>query len=258
MSKINIKSTINQSKFIKRLFRVINYIGFKIKHPMVPLIRPSAVGTYYSQDGQDLYLSALLFDHIKVGREALIVDVGCNHPFKYSNSYFFERHMGCRTIAIDPIAEYGELWKELRPTATFVASALGKMKGTVTLNVPEVNAEYDDMFSTITDGNPKVQGVGWVKRTVPCATLSSVLEASGVNDILLLSIDVEGAELEVLEGIDFERFSIKCLIIENNTGNMYGTDSIRKMLQARGYVFVSRIGFLDDVFLHASLVTPLD
>lgn len=251
----HMKSVIYQLKFTKRLLRVINYIGFKIKYPRVPFIRPSAFGTYYSQDGQDLYISALLFDYIKDSRDALIVDVGCNHPVRYSNSYFFERHMGCRTIAIDPIAEYGELWKELRPTATFIASALGKVQGIVTLNVPEANAAYDDMFSTINDGNPKVQGVGWVKRTVPCATLTSVLEANGGNDILLLSIDVEGAELEVLEGIDFERFSIKCLIIENNTGNLYGTDSIRTLLQARGYVFVSRIGFLDDVFLHASLVT---
>lgn len=61
-----------------------------------------------------------------------------------------------------------------------------------------------------------VQGL---KRTyqidVPARTLSAVLDEAGVQrEIDLLSLDIEGAELEALRGLDWERHAPRFLCIE--------------------------------------------
>lgn len=238
------------------LIRQIDFIKFRIKYPKVPIIRPLSVGTYYSQEGQDLYITSLLFNTLNDSLDCYVVDIGCNHPERFSNSYFFEKFFNCKTIAIDPIEEYGELWQNLRPNAVFIATALGKTASTVTLNIPELGAVYDDMFSSITK-NPKVGSTGCTQRKVPCVTLASVLNSHKIEKVTLISIDVEGAELNVLEGIDFDRVLIKCFIIENNTINLFGSEEIRLFLKLKGYIFFSRIGFYDDVFLHKSVVEEI-
>ncbi|AMK75086.1 MULTISPECIES: FkbM family methyltransferase [Methylomonas] len=242
------------TRLINWLIRQIDFIKFRIKNPLVPIVNPLTLGTYYSQEGQDLYLSTLLFNEFEHSAGGYVVDVGCNHPEKYSNSKFFEKYFNCKTIAIDPIEEYRALWKELRPDAIFVATALGKSTSTVSLSIPESGSVYDDMFSSITGNNPKIGGASCVQRDVPCVTLASVIETHRLDEITLLSIDVEGVELDVVEGIDFEKALIKCLIIENNTENLFGSEKIREFLRLKGYVFFSRIGFYDDVFLHKSLL----
>lgn len=241
-------------KLINWLIRQIDFLIFRIKYPEVPVIRPSSIGTYYSQEGQDLYLSSLLFDDLKNDANKYIVDIGCNHPERFSNTYFFEKFFNSKTIAIDPIEEYGRLWTELRPNAIFIATALGKTSGTVTLNIPEPNSNYDDMFSSVAEKNPKVGNTVCTQRQVPCVTLSSILDTHKIDQVILISIDVEGAELDVLKGIDFERVLIKCLVIENNTKNLFGSGEIRTFLESKGFIFFSRIGFYDDVFLYKSLI----
>lgn len=123
-------------KFINWLMRQIDFLKFRVKYPKVSIIKPKSIGTYYSQEGQDLYLSSLLFDDLESDAGKYIVDIGCNHPERFSNSYFFEKFFNFRTIAIDPIEEYSNLWTALRPDAIFIATALGKTSGTVTLNIP--------------------------------------------------------------------------------------------------------------------------
>ncbi len=245
------------TRLINWLIRQIDFLKFRIKNPRVPFVKPLTIGTYYSQEGQDLYLSSLLFSELESSAGGYVVDVGCNHPEKYSNSKFFEKYFKCKTIAIDPIEEYRELWKELRPEAIFIATALGSLPGTVSLSIPESGSFYDDMFSSITGNNPKISGTNCVVRDVPCVTLASVIAEHKLEVITLLSIDVEGVELDVVRGIDFERVLIKCLIIENNTVNLFGSEEIREFLRLKGYVFFSRIGFYDDVFLHKSLLQKI-
>lgn len=244
-------------RLINWLLRQVEFLKFRSRHPNVPILKPLTIGKYYSQDGQDLYLSALLFNEFKKLDGGYVVDIGCNHPERFSNSYFFEKFFNCKIVAIDPIEEYGDKWRKLRPNANFIATALGKSSGIVTLNIPVQSAVYDDMFSSIAGKNPKVGNVQCTQREVPCVTLQSILDSHKITNVTVISIDVEGAELDVLEGINFERVSIQCFIIENNTKNLFGTDDIRIFLKSKGYVFYSRIGFLDDVFLQNSLIEKI-
>jgi hypothetical protein len=50
----------------------------------------------------------------------------------------------------------------------------------------------------------------------PALVLSNVLEQRGITKVDFLSIDVEGAELSVLSGINFNKIEIDIILIESN------------------------------------------
>jgi FkbM family methyltransferase len=55
------------------------------------------------------------------------------------------------------------------------------------------------------------------KMTVPCTTIKTMLERSRHFRFDLLSLDVEGAELDILPQIDFDALGIKVAVIEWNS-----------------------------------------
>lgn len=242
-------------KIINILKRYLQHFAFKLKNPNVKLINPKNLGRYYSQEGQDIYLSSLLFNLLDNDQEKYILDIGCNHPKKYSNSLFFERYFRCKTIAVDPIPTFKETWKKERPTAAFVSTALGEHEGVVTLNIPANNSGFDNMFSSTTKNNPKIGESKSESLQVPCTTLTNILEQFEIREVVIASIDVEGAEMSVLKGIDFSKTKINCFVIENNTNNLYGDQKLRTYLKSKSYNFVARIGYLDDVFLHTTVLS---
>jgi hypothetical protein len=58
-----------------------------------------------------------------------------------------------------------------------------------------------------------------------------------------LSIDTEGNELDILKSIDYSKFDIDIIDVENN----YCEDEIVNFVLSKGYEFVDRIG-CDDIF----------
>ena len=51
-------------------------------------------------------------------------------------------------------------------------------------------------------------------KKVKTATLNNILEKTNINRIDLLTIDVEGNELKVLKGLNFDKFLPKLIIVE--------------------------------------------
>ena len=52
----------------------------------------------YSQEGEDLVIDRLL----KGKRNGFYVEVGCHHPHRFSNTFFFYKR-GWRGVCIDPL-----------------------------------------------------------------------------------------------------------------------------------------------------------
>lgn len=245
-SKISVKR-------VGRLSRYMSYLNFRLRHPRVRIIHPNKIGTFYSQDGQDLFLASLLFNYLSNNPNPWVVDVGCNHPSHFSNSLFFEKWLGCKVLGIDPLAEFGEMWLQQRPSSTFIAAAIASASGSIVLRVPK-GEMADNMFSSVSGGVNKATGVEYTERTVQCYPMSQILGEQAITEVMLMSIDVEGVEIDVLRSLDFEKTIIRCFVIENNSLDLYGSEEIRDFLSRRGYIFIARIGILDDVFVHASMI----
>jgi FkbM family methyltransferase len=71
-----------------------------------------------------------------------------------------------------------------------------------------------------------------------------LLEANAPNKIDFLSLDVEGAEIDVLKGIDHERFRFKLMCIESRD-----KDKITEYLSQHGYHYAEQISPLDHIYL---------
>ena len=79
--------------------------------------------------------------------------------------------------------------------------------------------------------------------------LQTLFDKYNMKDIDLISIDVEGAELQVLNSIDFNKMNITCFLIENN----YGLEKETEFLKNKGYNLLGNIQW-DSVFVKNSLV----
>ena len=75
-------------------------------------------------------------------------------------------------------------------------------------------------------------------------TLNSILEETNAPKVIdLLSLDVEGAELEVLKGIDFQKYTFKYMCIESRK-----IASISSYLKIYNYKLVEKLSVHDFLF----------
>ena len=82
------------------------------------------------------------------------------------------------------------------------------------------------------------------KIKIKCNTLNTILDTHKISSIDFLNIDVEGAELNVIKGIDFKKYKPKLISIENNELfiNDYINSEIFKILSNNNYTYINKIG----------------
>lgn len=172
--------------------------------------------SYVSQQGED----ALLDIFFRFQKTGYFVDVGAFDGVHLSNSYVFERR-GWSGLCVEAAPVYYELCVKNRPGSRCVnAACLARERGMVEFQFERsglfsaVNADVD--FVKDTFDKTHVPFHGFEKIKVPSATLNGLLGCS-VERIDFASIDVEGAEVEVLVGFDLDRYRPRILLLEANT-----------------------------------------
>jgi hypothetical protein len=89
-----------------------------------------------------------------------------------------------------------------------------------------------------------------VERTVPCGNLSHFLALAGVGFVDLLSVDVEGSELAVLETLDFAATPVHVVLLEL-TGRDPSKDArCRQLLAQNGFELAARLSEMDEAWEH--------
>ena len=210
---------------------------------------------FYSQAGQDSFLCTSFFNLLcQDWFPKIFIDIGCNHPIKHNNSYFFEKYLGFRVVAIDALNSHRGEWANTRPSSDFVCTAVGDGAGTVDFQVAEGCEDDADMFSSVVGASNKSEHLVRKKITVDVRTIDSILSERNINNIGIVSLDIEGYEFNALQGIDFSTTEIMLFVIENNSSGIMGGNAIRELLIAKGYVFYARIWGMDDVFIHQRML----
>ena len=89
---------------------------------------------------------------------------------------------------------------------------------------------------------------------VQAYTITELCEEHDMKVVDFVSLDVEGSEIDVLEGIDFDKIHINVLTIENN----YWDDArVRNFLMTRGFKYVQRL-CIDEVFVNSNFIFSED
>jgi len=90
------------------------------------------------------------------------------------------------------------------------------------------------------DGTPRSSVFDGTMYTVPAKTLDSILKSHNITEVDLLTLDVEGFELQVLNGVNFNDINFKFMLIEVNS-NSYSLETLENFLLEKGYVKIANI-----------------
>lgn len=202
---------------------------------------------YKSQYGQDYFLPK---KQLVSPMNGTFIDVGCNKPETNSNTYFFEKFCGYSGLAIDALPDLEESWKKIRPHTNFLNMLVSAEEKLTRFLVVEGSQGWEHQLSGITeDIDLSGKNVYSHEIEIEAVPLNKII-ATYLNEkpIDLLSIDVEGHELEVLDSIDWGKTNIKVIVMENNIRDS-AADEKRRFLINKGYDFIARIWVTDDVFV---------
>ncbi len=68
-----------------------------------------------------------------------------------------------------------------------------------------------------------------------CIPLQKIIDSTGLYDINLFSLDVEGAEYAVLSTVDFSVTNFEVIVAELDGGNLVKDQQVRDLLMSHGF-----------------------
>lgn len=206
----------------------------------------------FSQNGQDHYLaSTILADK----RSGFFVDIGAHDGETGSNSLFFEREMGWTGVCFEPNPIPFEILKTRRNCIS-VNACIGAHPGHTTFTAVQGPCEQLSGISEFFSPWHRARiedcimenGGALLEKQVPIVNLQNYCQEHQISTIDLLCIDVEGAEMVILESISFEHLNIRTIIVENN----YHADQPVGFLSKKGFVLVAMVG-CDEIYTRDTL-----
>lgn len=209
----------------------------------------------YAQNYEDV----ILLRALRNVENGFYIDVGAQHPRNDSvTKAFYDR--GWHGINIEPVAGWHRLLVEHRPRDINLCLAAGAAEGTVELFEVEGSG-----LSTTSAAYARRHGeLGFhvhAPRQVPLRRLDAICAEHRVAQVHFLKVDAEGAEAEVLRGIDLQAVRPWVVLVEarepNSQVSNYG--DWEPLLTGNGYRFVYDDG-LNRFYLadeHAGLAPAL-
>ena len=174
-----------------------------------------------------------IINYFKDKKNGFYVDVGCFHPLDRNNTYLLYKKKW-RGINIDVSKFSIDLFNFLRPEDININIAISNKDSKIKVYYQK---ELSQLTTTIKDQADKVFQGNIKEKIIESKTLNSLLDSSKYKNkkIDFLNIDVEGADLDVLNSLNFEiyRPELICIeIIEKNIENSL----IYKLLKKNNYI----------------------
>lgn len=191
----------------------------------------------YSQCGEDLIM-AFLLNQIGLAGDIVYLDIGAHHPFLFSNTYYFYKR-GSRGITVEPDASLHTEIDRRRPKDININSGVGSSNAKMKLFIFEPST-LNTFSKSERDRYTKIGHKLVGEQSVPVYTIDKILKESGIPGevVNLVSLDVEGMDLEILKSIDFAKFRPELFCIETleyTNKQPRKLKSIIKLMEKNGY-----------------------
>lgn len=206
----------------------------------------SGARLHYSQEGEDIVLRRILPED-KVG---FFVDIGAYHPLRFSNTYALYRK-GWRGINVDATPGSMNAFNRLRPEDLNIECAVSNSSSPMIFHI------FKEQALNTFDASLAKQYIdsGWeLERRIEIRPrmISAILDdhVPKGKHIDLLSIDVEGRELEVLQSNNWHSYCPDLIILEVLAVPFASLKSHPAItfLADKGYELISRL--MNSVILH--------
>lgn len=185
---------------------------------------------YLAYDSMDKKLEKLIPDFLE--KPNIYIDAGAHDGLDESNTFFLEKKYNWRGLLIEPIPKIFQKCKENRSYLNFfenyalVDKNYSKKKVEINycnkmsvLNLLHKN--FDLPYAPeehVKEGNKFLQPGDELKNKtlyINAIPLQKLLDKYNLSEIGLFSLDVEGFELFVLDGVDFQKTTIHYILIES-------------------------------------------
>jgi len=207
--------------------------------------------TFYSSHKQDNFLEDYVFKGLKNG---VFVDVGAHDGRSINNTLYFEETNQWTGINVEPIPDVYKCLIKNRPTSINLNCAVSNNDGTAEFLL---NKGYTEMISGLKETfdprhnirvNREISMHGGTTQliTVKTKRLETIFDEHNIKHVNYLSIDVEGAEFEVIKSINFDKVFIDVIGFENNYPDT--SRPIIQYLAYKGYKIIHTS--LDIIMLH--------
>jgi FkbM family methyltransferase len=170
----------------------------------------------YSQAGEDAVLRFLFKDYPIDLRDVTYLDIGARHPVFGSNTFLFYC-AGSKGVCVDADVTFINMQRDMRPRDTV-------------LNVAVADSEAaEGKFYFMEGGGSTLDkreaehraslGTAEIKQVlqVPFVTINTLIKQNFDSYPTLLSIDIEGLDLRVLQSLDYTKYPIPVICVETCT-----------------------------------------
>lgn len=158
----------------------------------------------YAQHGEDKLVEQLLPNGVNS-----FIDIGANDGVLFSNTYKFAKN-GALGLCVEPSpSAYKKLLLNhlFNKRVSCINSAISNANGKVLLQEDGYESTLSKIVSERKDGS----------FNIPCIKFDELLKSyPNFINVDLVSIDVEGHEIEVLQGLTNQNFNSKIIIIESD------------------------------------------
>jgi FkbM family methyltransferase len=169
----------------------------------------------------------------------VFIEAGANDGISQSNTWYFETYRGWSGLLIEPIPELAQMAIRFRKSPVANVALCGR------------NEDGSLIYLSVNDLMTKVADAEKGNIKVKARALSNLLDDYKITKIDLFSLDVEGFEINVLDGLNLDRHAPNFILVE--TADI---DAVLLKLQAR-YELLEKLSFHDYLLQHkASRGTP--
>jgi FkbM family methyltransferase len=208
---------------------------------------PTFLQEQYGQLGEDLILEGVLkswFAHRSLPlQQVRYLEVGANHPIQTSNTYLFGRKWGGRGVLVEANPDLVEALMQVRGQDRVLNFAV------VPPGFPQrvrINISAHSELSSLDAGHVKSFGaLGQIDRVVEVesVTLDELLDHCFPEGLHLLSIDIEGLDLEVIRHSQFHRRPVFIVTEPSRHYHAGAEAAFRHVMAEKGYVEVARTDY---------------
>ena len=153
-------------------------------------------------------------------RNGTFVEIGGNDGLSTTNTYHLERCLGWQGLLIEGHPVNFHKMARARPGALNLGIAVCREHGLA--NFSERAGVASGINSEMDSFHRKHFHIGSLVRRVPCGPLGDWFTALRLRTIDFFSLDVEGAELVVLQTLNWEALTIGVLLVECAGAGHYG------------------------------------
>lgn len=213
---------------------------------MNPTILPNPKKCYRGQLLQDKWVIEEVFKNDSMNR--YYVDIGAHEGIDLSNTYILEKEYGWKGICIEALPNLFEILQKNRPNAQCISTCLYDEETELEF---QMGSGRDLMLSGVKKSLDFHRPQGDVLK-IKTELIGNVFKRCNCPKIIdYISLDIEGAEYNVLKKFPFTEYKVLAWTIEHN----YVVNkrlAIRELLESNGYQFVKEVQH-DDYYVHSSL-----